>query len=207
MAKALRAEVPRPAELDAGLVDVEALEPALGEPRVVVVALVLHARIERDHREVVRVGDGVDVAREAQGERRERHDLREAAARRGALDVEGRTARGLAHAADHLLPEAAEALDKTEGRRRLALAERRRGDGRDIDVLAAAAFADALEHLRHVDLGQNVAVGRPFVFLQAQFGREIGSLAEIVFGSLGDLPVLHLGGIKFHAPYYIKNKG
>ena len=85
-----------------------------GEPGVVVVALVLHAAVERHHREVVRVRDRVDVAGEAEGEVRERHDLREAAARGAALDVERGAAGGLAHAADHLLAEAPEPLHEAE---------------------------------------------------------------------------------------------
>ena len=137
VAQALRAEVHRPAELNAVRVDVEALQAARGEPGVVVVALVLHAAVERDHRKVVRVRDRVDVAREAERERRERHDLGEAAAGGAALDVEGGPARRLAHAADDLLAETAEALHEAERRRRLALAERGRRDGRHVDVLRA----------------------------------------------------------------------
>mgnify|MGYP003310956019 CR=1 FL=1 len=46
------------------------------------VALVLHARIERDHREVVRVRDGVDVAGKPQRKLRERNNLSQTAAGR-----------------------------------------------------------------------------------------------------------------------------
>ena len=170
------------------------------------VALVLHAGVERDHREVVGVGDRVDVAGKPKRKRRERHDLREPSARRAALDVERRAARRLANAADDLLPEFAEAFDEAERRRRLSLAEGGRGDCRDVDVLALPPRAYALKHLCDVDLGKDLAVGRPLVLLKPQLLCERGGGFEILFGSLCDLPVLHLRRIKLHAGNYTINQ-
>jgi len=57
------AQCDHPAHLDGGRVDVQALELALGQARVVVVALMLHPRGEFDHRQVVRVHHRVDGRR------------------------------------------------------------------------------------------------------------------------------------------------
>ena len=179
--------------------------PRAAEPGVVVVALVLHAAVERHHREVVRVRDRVDVAGKAEREVRERHDLREAAARRAALDVERGAAGGLAHAADHLLAEAPEALNEAERGGGLALAERGRRDRGHVDVLRALLFAEALQHLRDVHLGEHVAVGRPFAGLEAEFGRELRRRAQRLFRRLGDFPVFHLRRIKFHKHLFLES--
>ena len=130
------------------------------------VALVLHAGVERDHREVVGVRDGVYVAGEAERERGERNDLREAAARRAALDVEGGAAGRLADASDHLLAEPPKSLDEPKRRRGLAFAERRRSDGGDVYVLALPPRADSLQHLGDVDLREDTPVRRPLVVLK-----------------------------------------
>ena len=195
--EALRAEVHRPAQLHARGVDVEPLEAALGEPGVVVVALVLHAAVERHHREVVRVRDGVDVAREAERERGERNDLREAAAGRAALDVERGSAGGLAHASDHLLAEAAKTLHEAERGGGLALAERGGRDGRHVDVLRALPAAEALQHLRGVHLREHAPVGIPLVLLEAQLGHQLRRRTQRRLRRLRDFPVLHLRRVKF----------
>ena len=182
VAQALRAEVDRPAHLHALGVDVEALQAARGEPGIVVVALVLHAAVERHHREVVRVRDRVDVAGEAEREVRERNDLREAAARRAAFDVERGAAGRLAYAADHLLAEAPQPLHEAERGGGLALAERGRRDRRHVDVLRALLLAKALQHLRHVHLGKAAssaagrsvasaasAISQSFIFVGSSF--------------------------------------
>ena len=65
VAEGLRTEVHDPFHLDAVGIDVEPFEIAFGELRVVVVAFMLHAGGEGDHGEIVRVGDAVDIAREA----------------------------------------------------------------------------------------------------------------------------------------------
>ena len=158
----------------------------------------LHPGVERDHREVVRVGDRVDVAGEAERERGERHDLGESAAGGRALDVEGRAAGRLADAADHLLAEAAESLDEAERRRRLAFAERSRRNGGDVDVFALASGADALEDFGDVNLREELAVGVPFAVLEAKLRREVGGGPEGRLRRFRDLPVLQLRRVEFH---------
>jgi hypothetical protein len=64
-----------------------------------------HARIQRGGHQVVRGGDGVDVARQVQVEIFHRDDLRIPAARRAALDAKGRSLRRLADGGDDLLAE------------------------------------------------------------------------------------------------------
>ena len=105
---------------------------------------------------------------------------------------------------DDLLPELAKAFDETKSRRRLALAESSRGDCRDVDVLALPPCAYALKHLCDVDLGKDLAVGRPLVLLKPQFLCERGGGFKILFGSFCDLPVLHLRRVKLHAEDYTK---
>ena len=202
----LCAEVHRPAELDALRVDVQPLQAAFSEPGVVMVALVLQARVERDHGQVVGIGDRIDVAGETERERRERNHLGKPAAGGGALDVEGRPARGLAHAPDHFLAEPPQALDKAERGRRLPLAERGRGDRRDVDVLGALSLPDSGEHLRDVDLREVAAVRIPFALLDAKLANELGGWLHAGLGRLGDLPVLHLRRIqRLHQPSLISS--
>ena len=199
VAQRLRAEVDRPAHVDAGRVDVEAPEVARGELVVVVVALVLHARGEGGHAEVVRVGDRVDVAREAERERREREALGEAAAGGGALDVERRAAGGLADRGDGVAAEDAEALDEAHRRRRLALAERGRGHRGDVDVLGARGVGGrAGDDALRVDLAVAAAVGGELVGTDPEGGGDVGDGPEFGFGGFGDLPVGEFGGVEFH---------
>ena len=100
-------------------------------------------------REVVGRADRVDVARQVEVEVLHRDDLAVAAAGRAALDPEDRAERRLADAHRGLAPDRVEALAEADGRRRLALAERRRRDRRHDDVLAARVLrlepADRLE--------------------------------------------------------------
>ena len=196
VAETLRTEIHRPLELDALGVDVETLEAALREPGIVVVALVLHARVERDHRDVVRVSDRVHVAREPERKRGERNHLREATACGGTLDVESRAAGRLPDAPDDLLAEFAQALDETEGRRRLAFAQRSRRNRRHVNVLRLSGLTQPLQHLRDVDLRQVLAIGIPLVLTKTELCGEVRRRAQVFFGRLGDLPVLHLRGIK-----------
>ena len=85
--------------------------------------------------------DGVDVAGEVEVHLLHRDHLRVSPARGAALDAERGAHRGLADARDAVLVQVrAHGLRQADGRRRLALAERRRVDPRDDDVVALAAL-------------------------------------------------------------------
>src|SRR6185503_8356561 len=78
-----------------------------------------------------------------------------------------------------------------DGRRRLALAERRRGDGRHVDVLAVGAAREPL-HERQRDLGLVLAVQLELVLLDAEAG---GDLRDGLHArALRDLEIRHHGG-------------
>ena len=191
----LRAEIDCPAELYARRIHVETFERAFGEPRVVVVAFVLHARIERDHREIVRVGDGVYVACEAERKRRQRHRLREPAARGRALDVESGAARRLADASDDALSEPAEPFHEPEGRSGFAFAERGRRYRCDVDVFPPTAGAGPRKYSARVELGEKPPVRLPFVFPEIELSSERRCALERRKRRFGDLPVFHFEGI------------
>ena len=111
--------------------------------------LVVQAVVEERARQVVGRADGVDVAGEVEVEVLHRDDLAVASAGGAALDPEDRTERWLADAHGGLVADRIEALGQADGRRGLALAERRRGDGGHHDVLAARALGlQALDALR-----------------------------------------------------------
>ncbi len=94
-----------------------------------------------DHRreQVVRGGDGVDVAREVEVDVVGGHERRSAAAGAAALHAEHRAERGLAQAEGDALAEAAHAHRHPDRRRRLALAGRRGVDRRHEDEPARSA--------------------------------------------------------------------
>ena len=120
--------------------------------------LVVEAVVEERAGEVVRGADGMDVAGQVEVEVLHRDDLAVAAAGRAALDPEDRAERRLADVDRGLLADVVEALGEPDRGRRLALAERRRGDRGDDHVLAARPLglepADRLE--RHLGLGRPV---------------------------------------------------
>ncbi len=199
----LGAEIHRPAELYAPGVDIETLQPALGKPCVIVVALVLHAGVERHHGKIVRVGDGVDIASEPEREGSKRDYLCKAAACRRTLDVESRSAGRLAHATNHLLAETSETFHETERRSSLAFAKCGGRNGRHIDILALAPGSYAFEHLRRIDFGKHVAVRHPFVILETEFGSEVFRAPERRLGEFGNLPVFEFGWVEIlHGVYY-----
>ena len=122
--------------------------------------------VDQRRQQIVRGGDGVEVAGEVEVDVLHRHDLRIAAAGRAALDAEIRPERGLAHADDRLLADAVQAVAEADRRRGLAFAGRRRVDRGDEDqlaVLAAALRGDELgRDLRLVvAVGQQMLVGMP----------------------------------------------
>ena len=111
-------------------------------------ALVEHPGVDARGHEVVRRGDGVDVAGEVEVEVLHRHHLRVAAAGGAALDAEGRALRGLADAGEDALAELrAERLRETDRRGGLALAQGRGRDGGDVDVLALLAPVQPVAHV------------------------------------------------------------
>ena len=172
--------------------------PRLGQRLVVVVVFMLHARRQRHHGQVVGVGNGVDVAGEANRERRERDALRQAAAGGRALDVEGGPAAGLAEGAHHRLAEPAQSLHQAHGGRRLAFAQRRGRDGRDVDVLGPLHTAKPAHHTAIVNLGQITPHGYEFVIMEAQLSRNLGDGLHRGLCGLGNLPIFHFGRIENH---------
>ena len=94
-----------------------------------------------DHRgeQVVGERDGREVAGEVEVDVLHRHDLRVAAAGGAALHAEHRPETRLAQADDRLLADPVQRVAQPDGRRRLALARRRRADRGDEDQLAVRA--------------------------------------------------------------------
>ena len=195
VAHGLRAEVDDPAHLDALRVDVEALQALLGQPLVVVVALVLHTGSQRDHGEVVGVHDVVDIAGQTKGELGHRHEQGVAAAGRSALDVHRRAAGGLTQGAADILAELAEAFDQAEGNGGLAFAEGSRGDRSDLDELAVGLILQAVHDLDKVNL-RGLAVGDDLLREQAKLLAEIIHGRQRLFCFLSDLPVLVHGRVQ-----------
>ena len=115
--------------------------------------------VDQRRQQVVRRGDGVEVTGEVEVHVLHRHHLRHAAAGSTALDAEIGAERGLADAHDRLLADAVEAVAEADGRRRLALARRRRINCGDEDQLAVLAALLRRDELRR-DLRLVVAVGK-----------------------------------------------
>jgi hypothetical protein len=86
--------------------------------------------------QIVRRGDGVEVAGEVEVDVLHRHHLGVAAAGGAALDAEARPERRLAQAQHRLLADVIERVGQAHRGRGLALARRRRRDRRDQDQLA-----------------------------------------------------------------------
>ena len=107
----------------------------------------------------------VDVAGEVEVEVLHGDDLGVAAARRAALDAEDRAHAGLAQADDRVLADLVHRLGEADGGDRLALAQRRRGDGGDVDVLAVGLVLEAREDVE-VDLRLVLAVQLEVVLLE-----------------------------------------
>jgi hypothetical protein len=103
-------------------------------------------------------GHGVVVAGEVQIERLHRDDLAIAAARGSALDPEGRTHGGLSYGDRGGLVDVFEGLPEAYGHSSLALAERRRGYGRDEHVFGLGPFGELLYGFE-LYLGHALTVG------------------------------------------------
>ena len=95
-------------------------------------------RVEQRGQQVVRRGDGVEVAGEVQVDLVERRERRLAAAGRAALLAEDGAERRLAQRGDGVVPALDQPLRQADGGDGLAFAARRRRDGGDEDQLAAA---------------------------------------------------------------------
>ena len=113
------------------------------------------------------------VTRQVEVEVLHRDDLGVAATRGAALDPEHGAERRLADRDRRAAPDAVETLREPDGRRRLALAQRRRADRRDDDVLAARVrrldATDAVER----DLGLGAAVELDLVLVQAEIAGNV----------------------------------
>src|SRR3546814_14745532 len=101
--------------------------------------------VDQGRQQVVRRGDGVEVAGEVEVDVLHRHHLGVAAAGGAALHAEAGPERGLAQAHHRLLADPVEAVAEADGGRRLALAGRRRRDRRHQDELAVLVLLDRLE--------------------------------------------------------------
>ena len=110
---------------DAAHVDVERIAP-------------VDVIVEHRGEQIVRRGDGVEIAGEMQVDVVHRRDLRMSAAGRAALLPEAGAERGLAQADRRALADAHQAVAEADRRRRLAFARRRRVDRGDEDQLALA---------------------------------------------------------------------
>ena len=132
--------------------------------------------------QVVRRGDGVEVAGEVEVDVLHRHHLRVAAAGRAALHAEARAERRLAQAQHRLLADVVERVGEADRGGGLALARRRRRDRGDQDQLAVLLVLERLDVV-HRHLGLVVAVGLEVLRRDA----------ELFLGDVEDRPLL--GGL------------
>ena len=131
-----------------------------------------------DHRgeEIVRRGDGVEVAGEVEVHLLHRHDLRIAAAGRAAFDAEAGPERGLADADRRLPADAVEPVAEPDGGRGLALAGRRRVHRGDEDQPARRTIAKRADEAGR-DLGLVVAIGNDVGLADAELCRDLSDRA------------------------------
>ena len=108
--------------------------------------------VEEGREEIVRGGDGVDVAGEAEVDFRGRLDGRPAAARRASLHAEDRPERRLAEAGDGRAVQPREPVGETDRRDGLPFPVLGRGHPRDEDQFPGRLLRRALAYGRHRDL-------------------------------------------------------
>ena len=174
---------------------VEVHDPAPRDRQRVDLELVAVHEVRVDHRreQVVGRADGVDVAREVEVQVLHRDQLRVAAAGRAALDAEDRAQRRLAQGQHGVDTEGVHRLREPDRGDRLALAQRRRRDRRDVDDLAVGCVLEPIEHGHVVDLRLVLAVELELV---VQDARLLGDrLDGLHGGGLGDLDVRRDGGL------------
>ena len=140
--------------------------------------------VEEGRRQVVRRADGMDVAGEVEVDVLHRQDLAVPAAGAAALDPEHGAEGGLADRDGSAHPDPIEGLREADRRRRLALAERRRRDGRDDDLATVRPIGKAPEGLES-DLRLVRPIQLDLVGLQAQLGGELCDRPQAC--RLGDL--------------------
>ncbi len=141
-----------------------------------------------DHRreQIVRRGDGVEVAGEMQIDVFHRHDLGIAAAGSTPLHAEAGPERGLAQRDHRLLADAVEAVAQAHGGGGLAFARRRRVDGGDQNELAVFFLGEAIDVLEtHLRLG--VAIGDEILLGDAEGLADLHDRFHLCFA--GDLDV------------------
>ncbi len=124
------------------------------------------AGVDKSREQIIGRADGMHVAREMEVEILHRDNLAVAPAGRPALDAEDRPERRLANTGDDLLADFVKTEGKTYGRDCLALTQRRRGYGRDIDILAVRPVFQPVDQAK-LYLGLVVAVELQFVVLDA----------------------------------------
>ena len=166
----LAAEVHGPAHADARGINVETAHTGKAFQRgIVIVALVLHTGRQRRHGQIVRGCHGMNIARKIQGVRRQRDALGQTAARRGAFHTHGGAAGGLTDGGGGPESTARHTLQKADGRRRFAFAQRRRGDGRHIHILAFGTPLQATQDVAALDFPHEPPIGQQLVVLKPQF--------------------------------------
>ena len=128
-----------------------------------------------DHRgqQVVGRGDGVKIAGKVQIQPLHRHHLAVAAAGGATLDAESRAHRRLADGHGRALANPPERVAQPDRGRRLAFAERRRGDRRDNDVLRLRPAFQLVDGVQP-DLRDVMAVRLQQVLADAHTGGDLG---------------------------------
>ena len=140
--------------------------------------------VEEGRAQVVGRGDGVDVAGEVEVDVLHRQHLAVAATGAAALDAEDRSQGGLPDGHRGAHADAVEPLGQPDRGGGLALAERRRRDGRDDDLPAVRPVGQTIEDLE-ADLGLVAAVQLDLVGQEPQLGGDVGDRTQR--GVLGDL--------------------
>ena len=169
--------VDHPAQTDAVGVNVEL---------VAVEKMIVHRRAHQ----VVGGADGMNIAGQMQVEVFHRHDLGISAARRAALDPEGRAHAGLPDAGEGLFPELVQGLGQADGGGGLPLAQRGGGDGGDVDIVPVGLVLQPVPHIE-MDLGFSAAIVFEVVFGETDAGRDLTNGQD--FGGLGDIEVRRNG--------------
>ena len=126
--------------------------------------LVMDAVVQERGGQIVRRSNRVVVAGQVEIEVLHRNDLAVATAGRPALDAEDRSERRLADRRRGLPTDSVQALRQADRGGGLALAQRRRVDGRDHDVLAPRALRLQPDDGLEPDLGLDRAVQLDLVF-------------------------------------------
>ena len=197
--KSLAAEVHDEVPLHSLRIDVQTFDSDLRKALIIVVALMLHSRVQRHHAEIVRVGDVVDISRKAKRELRHRDQERIAAAGSRSLDIHRRTAGGLAQASARIFAKLAEAFDQAQRGGRLALSQWSRRDGSHLDILAVRLVLQAVHDLDEIQL-RSSSVGDDLIFQKSHFLPELLHGRKCLLRLFCDLPVFVLSRVKHVCP-------